>query len=183
MSTILVPEAMNLFVGDAGPDNSKHLVIKDITLPVLKEKTMEHHAGGSIGAIQIGGMGIEALSLGFKLVGFDPQSMAQFGLGSTGAQVPYTIYGAVRDKQTGLAIKLQCKCFGRMVEASSGTFKRGDTTDQTHKIEEITMYDLNWNGAELYYYDYFNSTWRVNGVSQVSDVNAILQISSASNGA
>jgi uncharacterized protein len=176
MSTIYIPEALNLFVTDSGPDNSKHLVISDVTLPVLKEKTMEHHPGGAIGSIQIGGLGIEPLELGFKLVGVDPQSLAQFGLGASGARVPYTVLGAVRDKQTGVAIALQCTVLGRMVEASQGTFKRGDADMQTHKIQEVTLYSLTWNGAELYYYDFFNSIWRVNGVSQVSDVNAILQI-------
>jgi uncharacterized protein len=178
MSKIYIPEALNIFVTDQGPDNSKHLTISDVTLPVLKEKTMEHHPGGAIGSIQIGGLGIEPLDLGFKLVGVDPQSLAQFGIGAAGARVPYTVYGAVRDKQTGKAIALQCMCLGRMVEASSGTFKRGDANQQTHKIQEITLYSLFWNNAELYYYDFFNSIWRVNGVSQVSDVNAILQISS-----
>jgi phage tail tube protein FII len=51
---------------------------------VLEEKTVEHHPGGGIGAIDIGGLGINALTLGFKLVGVDPQSMAQFGLGGSG---------------------------------------------------------------------------------------------------
>lgn len=178
MSTIYIPEAVNLFVTNSGTDNSKHLVISDVTLPVLKEKTMEHHPGGAIGSIQIGGLGIEPLDLSFKLVGVDPQSMAQFGLGAAGARVPYTVYGATRDKQTGTAIALKCMVLGRMVEMSQGTFKRGDANEQTHKIAEVTMYQLFWNNAELYYYDFFNSIWRVNGVSQVSDVNAILQISS-----
>ena len=175
MATIYIPEAINLFVTDNGPDNGKHLKITDVTLPKMTEKTMEHHPGGGIGAIKIGGLGIEALEVGFKLVGFDPQSLAQFGLGGTG-QVPYTILGAVRDKQTGTSIQLRASAWGRLTEIDSGTWKRGDAAEQTHKIEEITLYQLYWNKVEVYYYDFYNSTWRVNGVSQVDDVNAILQI-------
>lgn len=175
MATIFIPEALNIFVTDTGPDNSKHLKITDVTLPKLTEKTMEHHPGGGIGAIQIGGLGIEALEVGFKLVGFDPQSLAQFGLGGTG-QVPYTILGAVRDKQTGTAIELKASIWGRMTEIDNGTWKRGDAAEQTHKIQEITLYSLTWNKSELYYYDFYNSVWRVNGASQVTDIAAILQI-------
>jgi len=175
MATIYIPEAVNIFVGDQGPDNSKHLKITDVTLPVLGEKTVEHHAGGSIGAIEIGGLGINALTLGFKLVGFDPHSDAQFGLGGSG-QLPYTVYGAVRDKQTGTAIELKSTAWGRMVKLDSGTIKCGDASEQTHEIKEITRYALYWNKVELYYYDYFASIWRVNGVDQYADVNGILRI-------
>jgi len=176
MATIYIPEALNIFVTDTGPDNGKHLKITDVTLPKLSEKTMEHHPGGGIGAIQIGGLGFDPLELGFRLVGVDPQSLAQFGLGGTG-QVPYTIYGAIRDKQTGSAIELKATSWGRMVTIDSGTWKRGDAAEQTHQIREITMYTLYWNKVELYYYDFYNSTWRVNGVDQVRDVNTILRIS------
>lgn len=179
MATIYIPEAMNIFVGDQGPDNSKHLKISDVTLPTLEEKTAEHHAGGSIGAVDIGGLGINPLSLGFKLAGVDPQSAAQFGIGGS-AQLPYTILGAVRDKQAGTAIALQCVAWGRMVKMEPGQFKRGDIMEQTHEIKEIMRYQMLWNNVELYYYDFFSSTWRVNGVSQNSDVNAILQIGSGS---
>lgn len=175
MATIFVPEALNIFVTDTGPDNSKHLKITDTTLPKLTEKTIEHHPGGGIGAIQIGGLGIDPLEAAFKLVGIDPQSLAQFGLGGSG-QVPYTIYGAVRDKQTGVAVELKATIWGRLTEVDHGTWKRGVAAEQTHKIQEITRYALYWNKAELYYYDFYNSTWRVNSVDQVSDVNAILRI-------
>ncbi|MGA2491843.1 MAG: phage major tail tube protein [Roseiarcus sp.] len=176
MATIYVPEALNIFVTDQGPDNSKHLKITDSTFPVLEEKTVEHHAGGSIGAIEIGGLGLNALTFGFKLVGFDPQSAAQFGLGGSG-QVPYTVYGAVRDKQTGTAIELKATIWGRMAKLDMGTYKRGDASEQTHEIKEITRYGLYWNKVELYYYDFFASIWRVNGVDQYADVNGILRIS------
>lgn len=176
MATILIPEAVNIFVGDSDSDNSKHLKISDVTLPVLEEKTFEHHAGGSIGALEIGGLGINALTLGFKLVGVDPQSMKQFGLGGSG-QLAYTVYGAVRDKQTGKAIEMKATAWGRMVKIDSGALKRGDATEQTHEIKEIVRYSLYWNKSELYYYDYFASTWRVNGTDEYSDVNNILRVS------
>jgi hypothetical protein len=179
MATIYIPEAMNLFVGDAGPSNSKHLVISEITFPKLTEKTAEHHAGGSIGAIEIGGLGMNALELGFKLTGVDPQSAAQFGVNGA-SQMPYTILAAVRDKQAGQALAYQAIVWGRMVEIDPGSFKRGDIMQQTHMIKEVMRYQLTWNNSELFYYDFYTSTWRVNGQSQNSDVNSILQITGGS---
>jgi len=178
MATIFVPEALNLFVTDTGPDNSKHLVITETTLPKLEEKTFEHHPGGGIGAVEIGGLGINALSMGFKLMGVDPQTLAQFGLGGTG-QLPFTVYGAIRDKQSGTAIELKAIVNGRLTEVDHGAWKRGDAAEQTHMIKEITMYQLYWNKKELYFYDFYNSTWRVNGANQQSDVQSILRIAGA----
>ena len=178
MSTIFIPEALNIFPGDDGPNNSKHLQITNVKLPKLTEKTMEHHAGGAIGAIQIGGLGIQALELGFTLTGVDPATAALFGIGGAG-QAPYTVYGAIRDKQTGASLELKAVAWGRMVEIDHGSWKRGDATEQTHNIQEITRYSLYWDKKELYYYDFYTTTWRVNGVSQVSDIAAILRIPGA----
>jgi uncharacterized protein len=177
MATIFIPEAVNLFVGDEGPDNSKHLSISDVTLPKLEEKTAEHHPGGGIGAVEIGGLGLNALQLGFKLAGVDPQTMAQFGLGAA-VDMPYTVYGAVRNKQTGEAIELKATAWGRLTTLDPGTIKRGEAAEQTHEIKQIMRYSLFWNKKELYYYDFYNSAWRVNGVDQYSDVKSILRIGS-----
>ena len=175
MATFYTMEAANIFVGDAGPDNSEHLKIMDITFPVLEEKTVEHHAGGSIGAVEIGGLGINALSLGFKLSGMDPQAMTQFGLSGSGL-LNYTIYGAVRDKQVGALIEVKCIVQGRMVKLDPGSFKRGDMMEQTHEIKEVFRYQLYWNKNELFFYDFFASQWRVNAIDQASDVNTILRV-------
>lgn len=175
MASIYIPETVNLFATDDGPDNSKHLQISGVTLPKLSEKTQEHHAGGAIGAIEIAGLGIDALTVGFKLAGYDQQTMAQFGLGATGTK-PYTVYGVIRDKNGNQPIELKAVAWGRLTSVEASEFKRGDLADQTHEIKEITRYTLYWNKSELYYYDFFASKWRVNGVDQLADINAILRI-------
>ena len=103
------------------------------------------------------------------------RAAAQFGIGGSG-QLPYTIYGAVRDKQSGSSIEMMSVVWGRMVKLDPGAFKRGDIQEQTHEIKEIMRYQVTWNKAELFYYDFFASTWRVNGVDQNNDVNGILRI-------
>jgi len=67
--------------------------------------------------------------------------------------------------------------FGRLVEVGESEFKRGELIEQDHKIAEITHYELWENKAEVYYYDWFGSVWRVNGMNQLADINAMLRIS------
>ena len=175
MATIYVAEAMNIFVG-TGANASKHLTITENTLPILEEKTVEHHAGGSIGALEIGGLGLNALTQGFKLSGYDPQAMGQFGVVGTTNNNAFTTYGVMRDKQGNTPIELRAVVWGRLTKIQKDTFKRGDLATQTHEIKEITHYELFWNGGELYYYDFYSSVWRINGTDQNQAVNSILRI-------
>ncbi len=174
-ASVVIWEAANIFVGDDSPTNSKHLTIQSIQIWQPKEKTQEHHPGGGIGAITIGGLGFEAPELTFKVVGADAQSMSLFGLGGNG-QRPYTIYGALRDKNGGRVIERKVVVFGRMLEVTPSEFKRGDLTDQDHKIGEITHYEMWEDKAEIYYYDFMSSIWRVRGENQLAQVNSILRI-------
>src|SRR4051794_875225 len=98
---LFIQEGLNLYVGDDGPNNSKHLNLEDVKLPDLEELTQTFYPGGAIGQIDVGGMGLKALELTFKLKGWDPQALSQFGL-SGRAPVPYTVYGVIRDKAGNL---------------------------------------------------------------------------------
>lgn len=173
--SLIVWEAANLFAGDDGPNNSKPLTLSSIMLPTFREKTQEHHPGGAIGAINIGGLGFEALELSFKLIGADAQTKAKFGLGSKSSQ-PYTVYGVLRDKNGGRAIERKAIAIGRLSEISESEFQRGQPGEQDHKITEVTHYELYEDKQEIFYFDFFASQWRVRGVDQLQDVNAILRI-------
>lgn len=174
-ATVLVWESANLFAGDNTTNNSKHLTLQSVMLPVMREKTAEHHAGGSIGAITIGGLGIEPFDITFKLVGSDPQTQALFGIGATATQA-YTIYGAIRDKSDGTVKERKAIVRGRISELSESDFERGRLTEQTHKVTEVLHYELYYDKQEIYYFDYLTSTWRVNGIDRTSEVNNILRI-------
>lgn len=174
-ANLLIWEAANLFAGDDAVDNSKHLTIQNIQLWQPKEKTKEHHPGGGIGAITIGGLGFEPPEVTFKLVGVDAQTKALFGLGQNATR-PYTIYGVLRNKNGGAEIERKIVVFGRLTEVSESEYSRGEIVDQSHTISEITNYQMIEGGKEIYYYDYFSSTWRVNGINQLATTNAILRI-------
>jgi len=176
MATIYIRELMNIFAGDTGQERSKHLTLESLKLPGLEEKTAEHNPGGGIGEIEIGSLGLKALTVAFKLKGSDPQTMSLFGINGRVA-MPYTIYGVVRDKQTGGAIELKAIVYGRLTKLEQSEFKRGDIDDQDHEIKEITHYEVYWNKVEKFFYDFYASTWRVDGIDQFAAERAILRIS------
>ncbi len=174
-AALRVIEAANLFAGDDGPDNSKHLTLQSVKLPDWREKTQEHHPGGSIGAINLGGFGIEAPELTFKLIGSDPQTRLLFGLGTRQLR-PYTVYAVVRDKETSRAIERKVVVRGRMVEISAAELQRGSPGAQDHKVAEITHYEEYEDKQEIYLWDFYSATWRVRGVDQTASERAILRI-------
>ncbi len=174
MSLFLL-EAFTLFVTDDGPDNSKHLTLETIKLPVLEENTQTYTPGGAIGEIAVGGLGLKALECTFKVKGVDPQIMSQFGLGKAGRK-PFTAYGGIRDKKGGGLIEIKAVMEGRLVKIEKDEWQRGELAGHDHAINEIWHYELHWGGREKYYYDFLTSTWRVDGVSQNSELRAILRI-------
>ena len=174
-ASMIVWEAANIFAGDDSAQNSKHLTIQNIQLWQPKEKTQEHHPGGAISAITVGGLGFEPPEVTFKLMSTDSQTKTMFGIGTNGTS-PYTIYGALRDKNGGRLIERKVVVFGRMIEVGENEYERGNLIEQDHKIAEITHYEFYEDRAEIYYFDWFSSTWRVNGVNQLAEVNSILRI-------
>lgn len=174
-ASVTIWEAANLFAGDDGPNNSKHLTLSKVKLPDMTEKTEEHHGGGAIGAINIAGLGLNALEMSFDLVGADPQTMVQFGISSKATR-PYTIYAVHRDKLNGRAIERKAVVFGRLTELTEDEYSRGQMGSQSHKITEIMHYELYIDRQEIYFYDYPSNTWRVRGVDQYAETNSILRI-------
>ena len=175
---LFIHEAVNLFCGDDGPDNSKHLNLESIKLPTLEEISQEHYGGGAIGQIAVGGLGLKTLECTFKLKGYDPQTMSQFGLSSP-VRKPYTCYGAIRDKKSGRAIEVKAIMEARLGKIEGDEHKRGDLLGHDHMLHELLHYELSFDGREKYYYDFFTSDWRVDGISQNTDLRNILRISGA----
>jgi len=172
-SYVYICEAANIFVGDAGPNNDKSLILQSVKLPDLEENTVAFHPGGSYGALEIGGLGLKELMVEFKTVGCDPQTLANFGVFGV-ASTNYTIYGAFRSKQDNSLVQLKAMITGRMKKVTPDSYKRGDLFGETFQISEVIHYELDFNGAQLYFYDFFTQSWAVNGVSMTAAVNTML---------
>jgi phage tail tube protein FII len=173
---LLIQEAANLYVGDDTPNANKRNNLTSLKLPTLEEISASHHAGGAIGEIEVGGLGLRALQLTFKLAGHDPQVQSQFGLGQRGRQ-PFTTYGLIRDKGiSNRAIEVKAIAWGRLGRIEGDEFTRGDSLlGHDHMVHEILRYGVWFDGAEKYYYDWETGTWRVDGVDQNADERSILR--------
>lgn len=173
-NTVYIMEAANLFCGDHDPASSKHLTIEEWTLPDLQAMYADFHPGGSFVAMEFE-VGVQKLVSAFKLKGFDPDTMKLFGIGSQ-LKTIFTGYGLIRDKRTGKAIEAKAIFEGRLGKVTPDAFKRGDAMGHSYSINEVSHYELWFDGAELYYWDFFTNTYRVGGVDQLADVNRILQV-------
>lgn len=171
--TIIVREAVNLFCGDDDP-TGKHLTLASIKLPALSEKYSDHHGGGAMVAIEVA-LGVEKLDCTFKLKGYDPDLLIQFGLGSK-QRLRYTARGLLRDKRTMRAIESRAVLEARLGKIEEDEFSRGELTGHDYSLQEIMHYELYYDGVEKVYWDFFTSEWRINGVSQNDDERRILGI-------
>lgn len=174
MSTLYIVEAANLFCGDHDAANSKHLAIQELKLPNLQEIYTDHHAGGANVQIEIG-VGVQKLEPTFKLVGFDPSLLAQFGL-SGKRRLLYTAYGKVTDLRTGEAVELKAVMEGRLGKIEGDAFQRGEAMAHDYAINEVVHYEIHFGGQEKLYWDFWTNAWRVDGVDHREDENRILRI-------
>ncbi len=172
---LITQEGLNLFVGDDGPGNSKHLNLEHVKLPEFEEMTQTLHSGGAVGQIEVGGMGMKGLEMTFKLTGWDPQAMSQFGIGGR-AQLPYTFYGLARDKAGNVPKEVKGVVRGRMTRVAVDSIKRGDLLGTDFAIKEIIHFELIFNKQEKYFYDWLGSDWRVDGVVQNADERDFLRL-------
>lgn len=174
MSTIYVMEAANLFCGSHDPSASKHLTLSELKLPDLQENYTEHHPGGSRVGIEIN-TGIQKLESTFKLTGFDPQVLAQFGLGTKQSKF-YTAYGVILDKSTGENHELKAVFQARLGKVAPDAFSRGDVQGHEYSLNEIMHYELWFKNEEKVFFDFFTNTWRIDGVDQNAVANGIMRI-------
>lgn len=172
--TIYIMEAANLFCGDHDPTASKHLTLSELQLPALQEMYQDHHAGGSKVQIEVA-VGVQKLEPTFKLAGWDPDLLAQFGVNSGKTRV-FTGYGVIRDKRTGDAIEAKVIMEGRLGKVEAEAFQRGEMQSHDYAINELLHYELWFDEKEKLYWDFFTSEWRLDGVDQNADERRILRI-------
>lgn len=173
-NNLFIMEAANLFAGDHDPTKSKHLTLTELQLPALQEMYQDHHPGGSPVGIEVA-VGVQKLEPTFKLSGWDPDLLTQFGVGSRTKRV-FTAYGVIRNKRTGEAIEAKAVIEGRLGKVEGEAFRRGEMQSHDYAINEVTSYALWFNGQEKFYWDFFTAEYRLDGVSQNADERNILRI-------
>jgi phage tail tube protein FII len=193
-NTIYTLEAANVICGDTGagaqPGFSTHLILQQMKLPGLQEAFMDHAPGGARIAIEVPSH-IQKLESTFNLAGWQPDIMQLIGK-SARAEQRYTVYGLIRDRRTGAPLQARAYMEGRMGKVNPTEFKKGDLHAHEYAINSIIHYELYMQTApvaaasgvdtalaEIYYWDFFESSFRVGGVDIQSEQNNILAIPGA----
>jgi P2 family phage contractile tail tube protein len=176
-NTVYMMTAANLFCGDADPTNSKHLTLTELKLPLLQAIHVDHHPGGSKVAVEIE-VGIQKFTPTFKLAGYDPDLLIQFGLSGKKKNI-YTAYGVVEDLRTGLNIEAKAIFEAKLGKLDPGAFTRGNKLEHDYALNEVVHYEIWFDGKEKVFWDFFLNAWRVNGVDEQADANRILRIPAA----
>lgn len=173
-NTLVVMEAMNLFCGDENPTRSNHLTIMNVKLPMLEENYVDHAAGGAPVAIEID-THVLRLECTFALMGWQPYVMELMGQERQDMQ-RFTAYGVIRDKRTAEAIEVKAVMEGRLGRVEPTEFRRGDAQSHNYAIRAITHYEVYFDTEEIYFWDFYLSTRRVNGTDLNAPINSILRI-------
>lgn len=175
MSNIYLMEAANLFMGDHDPSASNHLVLEELKLPDLEQKTISHEPGGGVMAVSFATTILSEMAPTFKLKGMDPERLKLFGLGST-MRRKFTAYGVIREKRTNSPLEAKAIIEGVLTKISGSSFRRGEGMDHDYEIREVMSYSLTIDQKEVWDIDFFTNKWSVGGVSQVAQMNNILRI-------
>ena len=163
-TTIYNVDLANLFVGNDDPTKSEFLVLKNLKIPALQEKTRDFSPGGGVVDMKLGTRKTEALELTFQLEGPNPDVMKRF---MRNQRIDYTVRANVRDVQTHEDIPMKAIISGRMVKNEMSQFASGDGVQSDYMISEVMRYQLWFNHDEKYYFDAFAGPLgvRIDGVA------------------
>lgn len=187
-------ESANLICGDTGsgaaPGISTHLSILELKLPGLEEAYVDVLPGGATIGIEVP-MHVNRLESTFNLAGWQPDVMTMMGRSERRLQV-FTAYGLIRERRTGEALQAMSVMWGRLGRSNPTNFRKGDLMAHEFSIRSITHYELymqqssqagsqnETNSArqmrEIYYWDFFTSERRIDGVDRNAELVNILGI-------
>jgi phage tail tube protein FII len=193
-NTIYNLEAVNLICGDSGggshPGIPTHLILQEMKLPGWQESFVDHNPGGARVGVEIP-THLNKLESTFNLAGWQPDIMRMIGRSNRRDQ-RYTAYGLIRDRRTGAALQARAYIEGRMGRVNPGNFRRGDHHNHEYSINAIVHYELYMQTApvtaeagvdtalrEIFYWDFFESTFRVDGFDTMEEERLLLAIPGA----
>ena len=170
--THYIMEGVALYCGDDNPELAKYLEIMEFKLPDLQEVMVDHMPGGGKVGVDFA-VGVQKLEPTFKLAGWDPSLLRQFGLGSK-VRRKYTARGAIRDKATGRVIHAVAVMQARLSRIAPDAFTKGELMGHEYSLNEVMHYEVFFDGQEEMYWDYFSNTLRMGGVDPDPGFNQAL---------
>lgn len=167
-------ESANLFCGDEAGAQSNALILGPLKLPSMEENYADWLPGGAPVAIEID-THLQRLEATFSLLGWQPKIMGMIRASSRLNQ-SFTAYGLIRDRRTGKANEAKAVMQGRLGRVNPTEFRKGTNQEHEFSIRSIVHYELTMMGEEIYYWDFFTSTFRADGTDLNQDFNQILRI-------
>jgi phage tail tube protein FII len=183
-SNVYTMESANLLCGDLGtssaPGISTHLVLQELKLPGLEENFVDHTPAGAPIGIEVP-THMNKLECTFNLAGWTPKIMGFIGQNARNYQ-RFTAYGLIRDRRTSEALQATAVLEGRVGRVNPTAFRKGDLMAHEYSIRNITHYELymqlqpDTEPLEIYFWDFFTSTRRIDGIDLNDDMIALLAI-------
>jgi uncharacterized protein len=144
------------------------LDIETMKLPTLEEITETFQPGGSDLEIEIGGLGVKALSLEFKLKSHTPESLALFG-GAPGVRNSFTGKKLVISEEDGKEHEHAIDVQGRLNKIDGEALAAGKATGYDHTIGSIWTYTEYWDSRVMHRFNFKKGGWDIRNFEPVND--------------
>lgn len=142
--------------------NDRTLTIQKVVFPEIKQKQVEHNAGGGIGGVNFRLPQIEPLSPKFEIKGIDQDVLRQFGFAG-GVADKWTFAAAIREKGTSRLLPLRATIQGIVSTWTPDEHSNGDFHGCNYEMIEVVYYDYTLDGEQLYLWDYYNRVAKTGG--------------------
>lgn len=163
--TLRIVRGFTLYVNDS---TNLALDIETLKLPTLEEITENFQPGGSDMEIEIGGLGVKALSLEFKLKSHTPETIGLFG-GAPGIRNSFTGKKLVISEEDGREHEHAIDVVGRLSKIDGEALAAGKATGYDHEIKSIWTYTEYWDSQVMHRFNFKRGGWDIRNFQPVND--------------
>lgn len=144
-----------------------------LQLPKVKAKTEKLYMGGSDGETEVE-LGLQALEAKLKLFTVDPEVLKLVGL-APGSFKTFSFNGGTVSEVDGSVRGATARLSAKIADDDPGDWKAGDKTEWDYRLI-VRTYRLKIGDRTLYDIDPLNFIRIIDGVDQLADMRAAMQI-------
>lgn len=163
--TLRIVRGFTLYAAD---ETNLALDIDTMKLPTLEEITEAFQPGGSDMEIEIGGLGVKALELAFKLKSHTPETIGLFG-GAPGTRTAWTGKKLVISEEDGKEHEHAIDVSGRLAKVEGEELAAGKATGYDHLIKSIWTYTEFWDNRVMHRFNLKKGGWDIRNFVPVND--------------
>jgi P2 family phage contractile tail tube protein len=155
--TLRIVRGFTLYVNDTV---NLALDIETLKLPTLEEITETFQPGGSDMEVEIGGLGVKALTMPFKLKSHTPETIGLFG-GPAGTRHNWTGKKLVVSEEDGKEHEHAIDVTGRLAKVEGEALAGGKATGYDHEVKSIWSYTEYWDGRVIHRFNMKKGGWDI----------------------